>query len=216
MTGRNQPQKELRVANSQRVLRAVMLFFLSTAYLLCGGLLGCVSSSQSTVRMRAYIQSNNQGWEIVQRKVGGILEIDGLKSDRVTIWLDLFRGRDGQFFQIMCEFKDFRGNAAFDPSRIMVRLGNGDVLRAKGLACSNVSMKDDVASLRSRSPIGERISLKENNCFFLFFDYPSSSPGEEIVLDMNDSLTLQGNPVDVPPVVFRKTTEPKRRWGFFQ
>lgn len=216
MTGRNQPQKELRVANSSRALGAFMLFFLSTAYLLCGGFLGCVSSSQSTVRMRAYIQNNNQGWKTVQRKVGGILEIDGLKSDRVTIWLDLFRGRDGQLFQIMCEFKDFRGNAAFDPSRVMVRLGNGIVLRAKGLACSDVSMKDDVASLRSRSPISEPVFLKENDCYDLFFDHPGSSLSEEIVLDMNDSFALQGNPVDVPPVVFRKTTEPKRRWGFFQ
>ncbi len=192
------------------------MLFLSTAYLLCGGLLGCASSSQSTVRMRAYIQNNNQRWETVQRRVGGILEIDGLKSDRVTIWLDLSRGRDGQFFRIMLEFKDVRGNATFDPSRVMVKLGNGDVLRAKGLACSNASMKDDVASLRSRSPIGERISLKENDCFCLFFDYSGSSLGEEIMLGMNDSFVLQGNPVDVPPVVFRKTMEPKRRWGLFQ
>jgi len=166
--------------------------------------------------MRAYTQNSNQRWETVQRKVGGILEIDGLKSDRVTIWLDLFRGRDGQFFLIMLEFKDVRGNATFDPSRVMVKLGNGNLLRAKSLACSNVSTKDDVASLRSHSPIGERISLKENHCFCLFFDYPDSSLGEDTLLDMNDSFILQGNPVDVPPVVFRKTMEHKRRWGLFQ
>ena len=182
------------------------------------GIGGCALAPTKEIRTRAYIEANDRGWEITHGSLLGVLEIDFLTNKSMSVKIDvhvLKYNTDG-FFKILFDFKGASGNMAFGPSRLDIKLGSGKVLKGKGFACTDANARLDIEGLRGYPPLEERISVKKDDCFYLFFDLPAPPVEEEMVMYMNDSLTMDGNSIAVPQVYFRKTVERKYRLGLFQ
>jgi len=155
------------------------------------------------------------GWKITHGTVRGVVQTDLLTSSVTTIWMDVFKDTENQFFRILTDFKEVNSNLVYNPSRVTVRLSTGEILRARGFLCSEFDPKVDLQGLR-RHPQIEEILVNRNTCYYLFFDHSPPTIEEEIIVYMNDSLTSNGKKVDVPPIYFSKTVERKFRWGLFQ
>lgn len=170
---------------------------------------GCV---QDYVLSRPIIKQNPY-WEIVEgcgyEHCGPM--VDFLSSSDIRIRIEArYNYTREKIFVIEASFLDTdfytltspkSDEYEFDSSAVMVKLGNGTVLKPKGFTCSYTRW--DLEYLRSAPPLSGSIPISENHCFLLFFDYPTPSVEEEFTMNL-DGLKRNGEAVEVPTVYFKK------------
>ncbi|MBI4825122.1 MAG: hypothetical protein HY807_01680 [Nitrospirae bacterium] len=147
----------------------------------------------------------NPNWTMVEEcgYEGCLPMVDFLTSKDMKIRIQSFNHMEniGLFLVTVDFFSKNNSEFSFNHSDVIVKLGDGTVLKPKGFTCSYTRW--DLEYLRSAPPLSGSIPISENNCFLLFFDYPSPSVEEEFEMNL-DGLKRNGEAVEVPTVYFKK------------
>jgi hypothetical protein len=165
-----------------------------------------LSCSASQKEIRAYIEPNPH-WKIIE--VCGYEHcdpmIDILKGKDVAFRVEFDRGNDGEFFIIQTIFTSVNNQFEFNPSNVMVKFKNEEILKPKGFTCSRTIW--DLQYLRSNTSLRGPIPIKEGDCFVLFFDrpIPQVQVEEELVMNLGEALLENDRSIGVPLIHFRKS-----------
>ncbi|MCG3113838.1 MAG: hypothetical protein MCM46_18695 [Candidatus Manganitrophus sp. SB1] len=163
-----------------------------------------LSCSAPQKEVRAYIEAN-PNWKMVEvcgyESCGP--KVDHLKGKDIDIRLEVFKFQEHQFFVIGMDFMGLSGTYQFDPSKILIEVSNGKPLKPKRMSC-NIPLDVNDLRLASALPGPFPIPIKEDDCFSLFFDHPAPPNDKELIMNFNKALTLNGEPVGIPLIYFRK------------
>lgn len=162
-----------------------------------------LSCSGPQKELRAYIEPNPH-WKMVEAcgYEGCRPMVDFLKGKDVTFRVEFDRDNEKQFFIVQTMFTSVSNEFEFNPSNITIMLKNEETLRPKVFTCSHTIW--DLHYLRSNSPLQGPVSIKELDCFLLFFDHPAPEVGEELMMNINEALTENGRSIGIPLIHFRK------------
>ena len=194
------------------VKRAFMRKLLGSVVLMMifGTFCGCAHPRTKETRSETVIVEKHTGWEIDRRYGHSGERSDRLTNKDIAVELNLVRWKDNRHFDIAFKFMEVSHPLTFSPSRITLRLSDGNTLRGKAVSCSKKNW--DLENLRLYSPEVEPIHIDKvkkytvagNPCYLIFFDHPAPPVEEEIVMFMDDSFVSNGHTMSIPPIHFRK------------
>jgi|GEM_PF-4578374 len=194
-----------------RILGPVPLLLLVTFGLLAQS---CVPKMRDVREYRAFMEPDpNWGMDKRCDDMYCHLIIDFFVSKDMEFGVKFRKDMEQQFFTVRVDFESVRNLFQFSPSKVTVRLSNGQVLKAKAFTCAYTIR--DIDYLRSHPSLPDGIPLKgsrASDCFLLFFDYPGPPIEDELTIEMNEALTSNGMPTGIPLIHFRKNPEIHLGW----
>jgi len=156
--------------------------------------------------LKAYA-GNNPDWKMIEHCFGEGCHARGdfLIGHGGNIYIQFDEPSNKQFSTLSIHFGmlrktlgDFEIPLDFNPSKVLVRLPNGEMLMPKAFPCRRTIYELDY--FRSNPGIEESSSVKEGDCFLLFFDRYVNP--KEITLDITEALVSTAKPINVPLIHF--------------
>ena len=169
-------------------------------------IMGCTAAQKE---IRASIEQDPE-WRMIQNcgYEGCTPTVDFLIGKEMTIRIECDNDwQTKQFFTVGVSFDSFVPELDFYPSRVTIKMGDGEVLMPKGFSCSYTI--SNLEFLRSHPELQEPLNVKKRDCFLLFFDHPALSVDEEVVMYMDQAVTSKGTPIRLPPITFKKNPKLK-------
>ncbi len=130
--------------------------------------------------------------------------VDFLTGKHLSIRIQSENHEKSNIFLILTDFMvKGKGYFKLDPSRFVLDLTNGKILIPKVIPCSGTLY--DLSYLRSVPGLEGPIVIEDKRgaCVRLFFDEPPPTVEETFILRIA-GVTMRGEPVDIPEVIFRK------------
>jgi len=189
--------------NNRSVLifhRSFKLLFL----LLLPLVFGCTTTAKISNEILVSME-NNPDWKMVEKcgdeDCNAMANFMTSKNMTIKITLDN-DSQTHQFFIIRTDFTVIKYQAQYTPSNIDVTLNNEEMLKPKVFNCYYTI--SDLEYLRSRPSLEGSFPVNKLDCYILFYDHPALSEKDEVVMNMNDALSVSGNQLAIPLIHFRK------------
>jgi hypothetical protein len=203
-------EKRHRATASSRRLLARKLLGLAVLMMISGAFFGCAHPHTKETRSEAVIVEKNSGWKISRWYGHSGERTDELENGNVSVEIHFVREKGTQYFRVRFKFMEVSLPLTFSPSRITLRLRDGKTLGGKAVSCYKQHW--DLESLRGYAPEAEPIHIDRvkkytvagNPCYSIFFDHPAPPVEDEIIMVMGDSFALNGIPMSIPSIHFRK------------
>jgi hypothetical protein len=171
-------------------------------------------SPELSIKKRAYILDNESNWKIEKGMYLGRIKTDFLTNNLMKIRLSFMSNDGDDYFKIKIQFTDVSNKINFKPSIIKVTFNNEKTIYANGIECSSVRPYAGPQDNQKPSTLENGNSISKGSCYHLFFNHPTPPIEEDIIIYLDDSLTLNGDKLNIPPIYFRKTIEEDYHWGF--
>lgn len=182
-----------------------MFALLVSTLLLC--ICGCATTVPIHKEVRASIEQT-ANWKMSENCADDDCSVlvDYLSSNDLTFKIEFDNDQQTKhFFIIRTDFTVVKkSQVQYNPTKSVVKISTGETLKPKAFTCYYII--NDLEYLRSRSPLEGSFPVKKSDCYLLFFDHPVLSGKDEVVLNLDEALSIAGKRLDVPLIHFKKTT----------